>query len=316
MRTLPNNTVNLSYKSLWSLCFILCIFISTNVQAQDIEPRRWGVIPIGTNVIGVGYLYSNGELLLDPVLEVEDVEMNIHSIAVAYVKPFNLLNTKMRFDLQLPFASANWNGLVSGQPASADRTGMADPRLRLSYSIIGPPSASVKEYGEFLKNNPVYTTVGVSLSFRLPFGNYLEDKLLNIGFNRFTVRPQIGMVHNWNKWSYEITGSIFLFTKNKAFANGNTRTQAPMYAFQNHLNYQFNSSIWTSIGIAYGAGGKSKINDISKNDLRQDLLFGYSLGFKIRPKQSIKFSYLRSATQQTLGARVNTFALLWIVSFN
>jgi len=315
MRTILNHIILLFFNNrlLWLIFFLL---VTNLALTQDIEPRRWRVLPIGTNVIGAAYLYSNGNLLLDPVLEAEDVAMDIHTIAVSYVKPFKLQNAKMRFDIQLPFTTATWNGLVSGQPATVSRNGLADPRIRLSYNIIGPPSGSTEEYISFLKSNAVYTTVGVSLAVRLPFGNYLEDKLLNIGFNRLTIRPQIGMVHNWNKWSYELTASVFLFTENQAFYNGNSRTQTPVYALQNHLNYQFSKTIWTSIGLSYGTGGTTSINDVSKNDLREDLLFGYSFGVKIKPNQSLKLSYLRSATQQSLGNKVNTLAFVYIVSFN
>jgi len=205
--------------------------------------------------------------------------------------------------------------MVSGQPASVTRSGLADPRIRFSYNIIGPPSDTIEELVGYLRNNPVNTTVGVSLAISLPFGNYLEDKLLNIGFNRLTLRPQIGLLHNWNKWSYELTGSVFIFGDNNAFFNGNKRTQAPIYAIQTHLNYRFSPAIWTSIGVAYGSGGTSEINDASKNDLRKDVLVGYSLGLKLSASQSLKLSYLRSATQQNIGNKTNNFALIWIISF-
>jgi len=96
--------------------FILCLqfFLTIEIKAQDIEPRRWGTLPLGTSVIGAGYLYTNGKISFDPLLEAENVEMDIHSFVVSYIKPFKIFNQKLRFDMILPFSNAKWNGLVSG----------------------------------------------------------------------------------------------------------------------------------------------------------------------------------------------------------
>lgn len=293
----------------------ITLTVFTEGLTQDLEPRRWSTLPLGTNVVAAGYLYTNGEISFDPVLEAEEVDMNLSTFVLSYVRPFKVFHNNFRIDIQLPYVNATWNGIVSGTPAQVKRNGIADPRVRLSYNIMGPPSNSGKEYVSYIKANPVYTTIGMSLAIRLPFGNYLEDKLLNIGSNRITFRPQIGMVHTWNKWSYEITGSAFIFGANNEFFNGNNRTQKPMLAIQSHLNYQFSSTIWSSLGLAYGGGGITSVNDNSKDDLREDILFGYSIGVKLKAQSSLKLSYLYSATQQTLGNKLNTFALIWINSF-
>ena len=49
--------------------------------AQDIEPRRWGPIPLGTNVLGAGYSYTSGDVFFDPLLQAEDVKIKAHSLA-------------------------------------------------------------------------------------------------------------------------------------------------------------------------------------------------------------------------------------------
>jgi hypothetical protein len=82
----------------------------------------------------------------------------------------------------------------------------------LSLNLAGAPAAKTAEMKGFLKSHPVNTVVGTAISVSLPFGSYEEDKLLNLGQNRFIVRPQIGMVHTRGPWSYEVTGSVLIFT--------------------------------------------------------------------------------------------------------
>ncbi|MGI9248216.1 MAG: hypothetical protein ACR2QI_04335, partial [Woeseiaceae bacterium] len=44
---------------------------------QDLEPRRWTPLPPGTDVVGAGYIATNGDIFFDPVLLVEDAEVDV-----------------------------------------------------------------------------------------------------------------------------------------------------------------------------------------------------------------------------------------------
>jgi len=192
---------------------IMLSLLGVKSFAQDIEPRRWTTLPPGIHVIGVGYGYTNGEIFFDPLLQVEDATVDVNAFAVQYVHPFKVGNRLARLDVLVPYSTARWQGLLEGIPTTVKRNGIADPRFRISLNIVGPPAIGPKEMLEYLISHPVHTIVGVSIAVTLPLGQYFEDKLLNIGQNRFVFRPQLGLVHNWRNWSYELTGSVLLFTK-------------------------------------------------------------------------------------------------------
>ena len=67
-----------------------------------------------------------------------------------------------------------------------DREGLADPWLRLSVDLVGAPALKGKEYLDFRSANPVSTVVGVAVAVMLPLGEYMADKLLNLGQTRST----------------------------------------------------------------------------------------------------------------------------------
>ena len=56
--------------------------------AQDLEPRRWSHLPVGTSVIGAGYAYTNADIAFDPVLLIEDASMDLHAVGFKYVHAF------------------------------------------------------------------------------------------------------------------------------------------------------------------------------------------------------------------------------------
>jgi len=114
--------------------------------SQDIEPRRWTPLPVGMNVLGVGVIHTDGDISLDPVLELEDVSVDIDTAIVSYLHAFELVGQSARFDVRLPLQDARWEGLLAGESASTQRTGVADPRVRLSVNFLGAPALKGKEF--------------------------------------------------------------------------------------------------------------------------------------------------------------------------
>lgn len=295
--------------------FIIGFLFHQNGHCQDIEPRRWSPIPLGTNVLGAGYSYTSGDVFFDPLLQAEDVKIKAHSLAVSFVQPFKVRNKLARISLLVPFSTADWSGLLSGEPTAVNRTGFADPRIRASVLLAGPPAGNALEVRQYRIDNPTSTTFGVSLAITLPLGEYFEDKLLNLGGNRFVFRPQVGMIHYWGTWSFELTGSVFLYTRNPDFFNDAQRDQRPTFAMQSHLVKQLRGGAWLSLGAGYGLGGESVINRQPNGDFRSNLLMSASYSLLITKRQGLKLTYIRSEALQDIGSNTNNFLLAWFISF-
>ncbi|UPS90925.1 transporter [Bizionia sp. M204] len=184
-----------TFRNFWIILWLMGL--NSYVFSQDIEPRRWTPLPLGTHVIGAGYAFANSDIYFDPVLQTEDVKQNMDIIAVSYVQPFKIGNKLARVDVTIPYVFGKWEGKISGEPKTLNRQGFADPRIRVSLNLIGPNAMNRVEMMEYIKANPVNTMLGVSLAVNFPLGQYAEDRLINLGNNRFIIRPQIGMVHNW-----------------------------------------------------------------------------------------------------------------------
>jgi hypothetical protein len=306
---------DISSKSFALFIFLAFVLLFTKSFSQDIEPRRWTSMPLGTNIIGAGYGHTFGNIDFDPVLQAENATVVVNSFVLQYVRPFKIGTKLARVDILIPYSLAKWEGLLNGTPTTVKRNGLADPRLRVSLNFIGPKAMNPKELQEYLKENPTYTTVGASIAISFPFGQYYSDKLLNLGYNCFVFRPQVGMVHKWGKWSYELTGSVFFYTNNNNFYNNTTRKQEPVFAMQTHLVRTFRHRIWTSLSFGYGLGGHSIVNRQPKDDERGNFLGGLSAGMPIFKKQSIKLAYGTTLTLKDVGANTNGFILGWSTLF-
>ncbi len=298
-----------------ALILLLCVFAPGVARAQDTEPRRWTHLPAGTNVTGLTYIYTAGDVGFDPVMDVQDATVRSHTLLASYVRSFDFFGTTARVDALLPVRQSRWEGMLSGMPASRTVSGLADPWVRFSVNLLGAPALRGKEYLEFRAANRVHTIIGAAVGVGLPLGDYEADKLLNLGENRFTIRPQAGVVHMRGPWSFELTSSAFFFTANDDFFGGNERTQDPVYAVQGHVIHTFANRWWVSLSAAYGGGGESQVNGVGLNDERANILGALSFGLPVGDSMGLKFVYLRSDTQKQVGVDTNSLFASWTIRF-
>tara|TARA_R110000850_G_scaffold73969_5_gene162221 strand:- start:479 stop:1399 length:921 start_codon:yes stop_codon:yes gene_type:complete len=277
-------------------------------HAQELEPRRWDHLPTGVNFGGTGYAYTKGDILFNPVLLIEDAELEMHTVVIKYVHTFEMFDKLARVDFVQGYRSALWRGILDGKQASANRVGWSDTVLRFSMNLIGSPPLDAKEFAEYRKTVGEHETiVGAGIAVHIPTGHYLDDKLLNIGTNRYTIRPQIGVVKTWNNWSLDVTGSTWIFTDNDEFWNGNTLEQDPLFSVQGHLVYTFRPGLWISTGAAWARGAQSKVNGMEKNDRKTNVGWGVSGGYSFTPQAGIKVGYINYRARERVGADLDNF---------
>jgi hypothetical protein len=293
---------------LWACAPALC-------AAQDLEPRRWTHLPTGTDVLGVAYAFTTGDLAFDPVLRIEDAEVDLHTALVSYTRYFALAGRTARIDVLVPIQSGHWDGLVDDVQRSVRRDGLADPVVRLSASLAGAPALSGSEFLGYRRQHRVQTSVGAALEVRLPLGEYQDDKLINLGQNRFGIAPQVGVLHTRGEWSFELTGSTWFYTDNDEFFDGNELEQDALHVVQTHAVRTFGQDYWLSLGVAYGWGGESTVNDEPKDDERSNLIFGPSFGCRIGASQSLRLTYVRTDTLTDVGSDTHSLAVGWAFRF-
>jgi Putative MetA-pathway of phenol degradation len=91
--------------------------------------------------------------------------------------------------------------------AYVDVDGFADPAFRLSMNFVGAPALTAAEF----KNYRQDLIFGMSLRVTAPLGQYDAEKLVNIGTNRWSFKPEIGLSKAFGPWTVELApGRHFL----------------------------------------------------------------------------------------------------------
>ncbi len=280
--------------------------------AQDTEPRRWAHLPTGVNVAGMGYGYIDGDIFFDPLLLIEDATFEMHKVGLVYMRTLGVLGKSARLDFTLPYIAGRWEGTVNNEFVHFRRRGPGDARIRFSMLLYGGPAETLQEFVKSEKSN---TVVGAAVAVTMPTGKYNKDRLINMGENRWVVRPQIGVTHTRGRWTGELTGSVYLYANNNSFWQDTLLETDPLFALQAHLIYTFRPGLWTSFSTAYGWGGEATVNGDAKNNPSGNWLTALSFGFPITPMQGVKLSWIRGRSQKPTGADLDSIALGYSIMF-
>jgi len=304
----------ISNKIIWrNIVAALLLLCWANISfSQDTEPRRWAQIPTGVNFAGAAYGYIDGDIFFDPLLLIEDATFEMHQTGLFYMRTLGVMGKSARLDFTLPYIAGRWEGIVDGEFVKFRRRGAGDARMRFSMLLYGGPAETPQEFAKSEKSN---TVVGAAVSLTMPTGKYNGDRLINMGANRWVVRPQLGVTHSRGKWTGELTGSVFLYEDNEKFWQDTKLETDPLFALQAHLIYTLRPGLWTSVSTAYGWGGEATVNGDAKNNPSGNWLTALSFGFPITHKQGVKIAWIRGRTQKSTGADIDSVALAYSVMF-
>jgi hypothetical protein len=275
-------------------------------HAQDIEPRAYSNAPVGINFLIAGYAYTRGGLAFDTSLPLTNPNLRTSSAVVSYATVLDLWGKSAKFDVIAPYTWLSGSADYKGEPVERIVDGLANPAFRLSVNLYGAPALTLNEFADWEQD----VIVGVSLRVSPPLGQYDESRLVNIGTNRWSFKPEVGVSKAVGPWTLEIAAAAMFFTDNDDFFGGNALSQEPIYSLQGHLVYGFRSGIWVSVDATYFAGGRTTLNGDQNNDLQQNWRVGGTVAVPVDRANSVKF-YLSTGLSARTGNEYDLVGVAW-----
>ena len=268
-----------------------------SLDAQELVPAAYTPAPYGINLLTFATQYRNGDVTFDPSLPIEDANAWVSASSLGYARTFGIGGQSANIGVIVPYVIGHIEGILAGDFAFADRTGLADLGLRVAVNLYGAPAMSAKEFQSFKPR----TMVGTSLTVSAPIGEYDPSKLINIGGNRWAFKPEIGVVHVMGRWVLDAYVGGSFFTDNTDFYGGSTREQDPIFSTQVHVRYLFKRGLWGAVDGNFWQGGQTsvdgKLNDDEQQNSRVGLTFSISLG----RSQSLRIAVSRGAITRIGG---------------
>lgn len=285
------------------LPLLIAVLLTVPAAAQELEPRAYSPNPVGANFIIQSYTYQTGNVLFDPGLPFSDVQAKINLSVTGYGHTFNLFGRTAGVSIMVPYGWGSMEGNVGETATRITRSGFADMRARFTMNILGGPALKPRE---FMQRKPT-TTLGASLTVSIPSGEYYPDKFINIGTNRWSFKPELGLSHPIGHWTLEGYAGVWFYTDNTEAYGGVVRQQDPLASFQGHVAYTFRPRLWLAWDITYYTGGEYRVNG-TVTDQQSNSRAGVTLSLPVAKQHSIKLSMARGFFSR-IGSDFNTIGI-------
>jgi hypothetical protein len=255
----------------------------------------------------IGFGRSSGDVVFDPTIPVTNVEATLHSPAIGLSHTFGLFGRQTLLSASIPYVWGNVTGDVGDRSGNIHRSGLGDMRFRYSVNIHGSPALTPKEFAHSRRS---YIFAG-SLTVQAPSGQYDSTKLINIGADRWALKPEAGFSYPVKKLFLDLYAGAWFFTQNSSYYPGTAkRTQEPIPALQAHVSYTIRRGLWAAIDSTWYSGGAVSLNGGPGINRQSNSRLGATLSVPLTSRQSLKVAY-SSGVSGTIGAKFNTVTIIW-----
>lgn len=265
--------------------------------AQQLDPGAYAPAPVGINVLVVSHTLQGGDLSFDPSGPIEDASATINATTVGYVRSLGPWGRSANVSVALPYLLGDLEGLYLKTFQQVHRSGLGDAQVRFSVNLAGAPAMTPRQFVDYRP----HLVVGASVIVVAPTGQYSGSKLINIGTNRWSFKPEIAVTRTAGPWRAEVYVGVWLFTDNHDFAGGRTREQDPILSAQFHLTRTFRRGLWAAFNANFYTGGRTTIDGTHNLDLQRNSRVGVTLALPLGRAQALKIAYSRGA-YTTIGA--------------
>jgi hypothetical protein len=180
-----------------------------------------------------------------------------------------------------------------GTAFSQSSSGYADPSVQLVVNLFGTPP--LKANFDLLNYEPTWT-LDVATMLAIPIGEYDDDKLVNMGLNRwygriaFPFKYHFGVFTRGYMKSLELIPSVWLFAENDDFM-GQKLENDPMWQFEAHLTNDFTPSFFGSLDLLYRSGFQSEIDGVNLGDELDIGNLGFTLHYQVTDNLGIRTGF-------------------------
>jgi hypothetical protein len=207
--------------------------------------KIWGLwdtsnTPVGINQLELSYAYAHANASIDTSLIVAGAKFNLNQGTIDYTRYFGVFHHLMWVESGVPVAGLG--GSVTGTNIQGSTTGAGDSSYQLGMLLKGGPALSVAQFA----NYKATTSLGASLTITAPTGLYHGYRILNLGSDRWSFKPEIALSHPFGreqKWEFDTYANVYVYTDNISYRGREILRQQPLPGLEGHMSYSFNDRL-------------------------------------------------------------------------
>jgi hypothetical protein len=282
-------------------CALAILHRPEQAAAQFTDPHTYDNVPVGVNQLETDYAFVHGNASVDPSLIVAGANLDVNVGTIDYTRYFDLFHRLAWVEAALPIA--HLSGAISGTSIQGSSAGAGDSAYTLAMLVKGGPALRAAHFDSYTPT----TIVGVSVAFTAPTGLYNPDKILNLGSDRWSFKPEIALSHPFGpeqKWQLDAYANGYFYTDNTAYRGREILRQQPLTGLEGHVSYSFNDSLWISSDTRYSFRGATVIDGVAQNNAQQNLIVGSEMNVSINSRHSLLLEFAKAVIHHNSPAVV------------
>jgi hypothetical protein len=276
--------VVLNRRLLFVGCALAILYRPEPALAQFTDAHAYDNTPVGVNQLETDYAFVRGNASVDTSLVIEGATLDVNQGTIGYTRYFGLFHRLAWVEAAVPVAGLS--GSVSGTGIQGSTSGTGDSGYTLAMLLRGGPALKTTQFDTYKPT----TVVGASIAVTAPTGRYDPDKILNLGSDRWSFKPEIALSQPFGpgqKWQLDAYANAFFYTDNTAYRGREILRQQPLTGLEEHISYSFNDSVWISSDTRYSFRGATVIDGVDQNNTQHNLIMGSEMKVSMNSRHTL-----------------------------
>jgi len=284
-------TTAMSKRLLFTWFSLAVLHFPNQACAQFSAPRAYQNTPVDINQLELNYAYLRTDTSIDTSLIITGAKLNVNQGTVDYTRYFGFLHRLMWVEAGVPIAGLG--GSISGTNIQGSVTGAGDSSYALAILLKGGPALTVQQFEHYKPT----TTLGVSLTMTAPTGLYKANQILNLGSDRWSLKPEIGLSHPFGpeqKWYLDTYANVYFYTDNTSYHRVEILRQEPLPGLEGHISYSFSDTVWVAFDTRYSFRGTTLVDGVSQNNAQQNFILGSEMNISLNSRNSLVLEFAKA----------------------
>jgi hypothetical protein len=277
---------------------IICLALAvphSHAFAQFTDPRTYQNTPVGINQLELAYAFVRSDASIDTSLVVSGAKFNLNQGLIDYTRYFAFLHRTAWVEASIPIA--NLSGSIANSDVTGSTTGTGDSGYTAGILLKGGPAFSPEQF----PNAPTTTSIGLSLFMTAPTGQYDPKKLLNLGSDRWSFKPELAISRPFGpdqRWVFDAYANTYLYTANSSYRGVQVLRQRALVGLEGHISYTFSNTIWASLDTRYSFRGDTSVSGVNQDNPQRNIILGSEVVVSPNSRNSLTFVFAKAAVHQ------------------
>src|ERR1700712_2436372 len=256
-------------------------FAVTPFAVHADNARDWQNTPIDLNMAFGYYNLIDTNTPIDTALPIDGLSLNANVYIARYARSFAVDGRNTAVEILQPYADLDAS-FDNGQFFSGTKHngGVGDTQLVIAHNFFGGPALTAQQFAAWTPG----TFLSGALTVVTPTGDYDKDRIINIGSNRWVVKPELAFGTPIGPTWLEFNTYVSLYGENDDYFGNRKLEQKPLYAIESHYSYTINRALWVGLDAIYNTGGETKIDGTNQDNKQENTLVGATMGFMLSPQ--------------------------------